>query len=170
MIIASSQHSLNAVIRAVTKGLSIWLVPPGWLHPIIMPPSVPLCALRVAATASVYFRRFYLTNCFCLTDPRLVFVGCVYLASKAEESVLPAKHLVAFVRRQRPGWSYEMKHLLDMEMVLMVLERGEGRVSEGGKEERVGESSGGQPIMVGLMMSRFCEDFCVMTHDLIPGF
>ena len=82
---------------------------------------LPLCfyLLRVAATASIYFRRFYLKNCFCLTDPRLVFVGCVYLAGKAEESVLPAKHLVTFVRKHRIGWNFEMKHLLDMEMVLM---------------------------------------------------
>ena len=49
---------------------------------------------RVAATASVYFRRFYLKNCFCHVDPRLVFVGCIYLASKVEESQLQAKHLV----------------------------------------------------------------------------
>ncbi len=72
---------------------------------------------RVAATASVYFRRFYLNNCFCHMDPRLVFVGCVYLASKAEESVLPAKHLAAFVKKYRQGWNYDMKNLLDIEMV-----------------------------------------------------
>ncbi len=56
-------------------------------------------AFRVAATASQYFRRFYLKNCFCHVDPRLVFVGCVYLASKAEESVLTAKHLAGFMKR-----------------------------------------------------------------------
>lgn len=74
---------------------------------------------RVAATASVYFRRFYLKNCFCYVDPRLVFVGCIYLASKVEESQLQAKHLVTFMRKYRPMWNYDMKHLLDMEMILM---------------------------------------------------
>jgi cyclin C len=73
---------------------------------------------RVTATASVYFRRFYLRNCFCHVDPRLVYVGCVYLASKAEESVLPAKPLVAFMKKHRPGWNYDIKNLLDIEMVI----------------------------------------------------
>ncbi|GAX79776.1 hypothetical protein CEUSTIGMA_g7216.t1 [Chlamydomonas eustigma] len=74
---------------------------------------------RVTATASIYFRRFYLRNCFCHVDPRLVYVGCVYLASKAEESVLPAKPLVAFMKKHRLGWNYDIKNLLDIEMVIM---------------------------------------------------
>ncbi|KAG1667476.1 hypothetical protein FOA52_012231 [Chlamydomonas sp. UWO 241] len=74
---------------------------------------------RVASTATVYFRRFYLRNCFCRVDPRLMFVGCIYLAAKVEESVVHAKHLVMFARTFRPPWGYEVKHLLDAEMVIM---------------------------------------------------
>jgi len=33
--------------------------------------------------------------------------------------VLPAKHLVTFMRKWRTGWQFEMKHLLDIEMVIM---------------------------------------------------
>eukprot|EP00798_Chlamydomonas_sp_ICE-L_P005639 gene5639-8961_t len=74
---------------------------------------------RVSATAIVYFRRFYLRNNFCQTDPHLVSVGCLYLASKAEESLIAAKYLVAYVKKKCPGWPYEIKHVLDMEMVIM---------------------------------------------------
>lgn len=74
---------------------------------------------RVAATAVVYFRRFYLRNSFCQFDPFLVAPGCLYLACKAEESILGARHLVAYMKKVRPSWAYEMKHLLDIEMVIL---------------------------------------------------
>ncbi len=48
----------------------------------------------MASTAAVYFHRFYTRNCFCLVDPRLMSVGCLYLASKSEESLMMAKHMV----------------------------------------------------------------------------
>lgn len=71
----------------------------------------------MASSASIYFRKFYLKNCFCEVDPRLVFVGCLYLASKTEESVVAAKTLAVYVRKNRPTWSYDLKHILDIEMV-----------------------------------------------------
>ncbi|KAG8837088.1 RNA polymerase II holoenzyme cyclin-like subunit [Serendipita sp. 405] len=43
---------------------------------------------RVIATATVFFRRFYLKNSLCDTEPYIVLVACCYLAGKAEE--LPA--------------------------------------------------------------------------------
>lgn len=43
---------------------------------------------RVIATATVFFRRFYLKNHLCDTEPYIVLVACCYLAGKAEE--LPA--------------------------------------------------------------------------------
>ncbi|PVF96073.1 hypothetical protein CPB86DRAFT_709885 [Serendipita vermifera] len=43
---------------------------------------------RVIATATVFFKRFYLKNSLCETDPYIVLVACCYVAGKAEE--LPA--------------------------------------------------------------------------------
>lgn len=74
---------------------------------------------RVAATAIIYFKRVYLCNNFCRLDPRLVHVACLYLACKSEESLLAAKHLVACAKKQRSAWLYDVKDLLDMEMVLL---------------------------------------------------
>lgn len=46
-----------------------------------------------------------------------MYVGCLYLASKAEESALAAKHMVTYAKKMRPSWVYDIKHLLDIEMV-----------------------------------------------------
>ncbi|GIL42704.1 hypothetical protein Vafri_638 [Volvox africanus] len=67
----------------------------------------------------IYFRRAYLCNNFCRMDPRLVYVACLYLACKAEESLLAAKHLAVHAKTLRPKWSYDVKDILDMEMVLL---------------------------------------------------
>jgi cyclin C len=71
----------------------------------------------VAATAVVYFRRLYAGSSFSRHDPHLVAPGCLYLASKVEESVVAAKLLLASMRRLRPAWQYELNDLLDIEMV-----------------------------------------------------
>lgn len=76
-----------------------------------------LAARSVAATAVVYFRRLYAGSSFSQYDPHLVAPGCLYLASKVEESVVAAKLLMASMKRLRPAWQYELKDLLDMEMV-----------------------------------------------------
>lgn len=55
--------------------------------------------------------------CSAERDPRLLYAACLYLASKAEESYLQAKHIVAYVKLTKPSWPYDMKHLLDAEMV-----------------------------------------------------
>lgn len=76
---------------------------------------------RVAATAILYFRRVYLTHSFCKTDPRLVYVACLYLASKAEEAVISAKHLVSAARKLQPSLfqHYDVKEVLDAEVALL---------------------------------------------------
>ena len=53
---------------------------------------------RVIATAIVFFRRFYLKNSYCETDPFLVIAACCYVAAKAEESPLHIKNVVAEAR------------------------------------------------------------------------
>jgi cyclin-C len=50
---------------------------------------------RVIATATVFFRRFYLKNSYCETDPFIVISACCYLAAKAEESPVHIKNVVA---------------------------------------------------------------------------
>jgi cyclin C len=92
-----------------------------------MPPRPPHPPPRsVAATAVVYFRRVYVTSSYARHDPRVVAPGCLYLASKAEESVVSSKVLLAAMRRLRPGWPAELKQLLDAEMVGGVGAGGEG--------------------------------------------
>ncbi|KIJ13959.1 hypothetical protein PAXINDRAFT_176881 [Paxillus involutus ATCC 200175] len=53
---------------------------------------------RVIATAIVFFRRFYLKNSYCETDPFIVIAACCYLAGKAEESPMHIKNVVAEAR------------------------------------------------------------------------
>ncbi|KAF8890368.1 cyclin-like protein [Infundibulicybe gibba] len=50
---------------------------------------------RVIATATVFFRRFYLKNSYCETDPFLVISACCYVAAKAEEHPVHIKTVVA---------------------------------------------------------------------------
>ncbi|KAF9224527.1 cyclin-like protein [Gyrodon lividus] len=53
---------------------------------------------RVIATAIVFFRRFYLKNSYCETDPFVVIAACCYVAGKAEESPVHIKNVVAEAR------------------------------------------------------------------------
>lgn len=50
---------------------------------------------RVIATATVFFRRFYLKNSYCETDPFMVISACCYVAAKAEESPVHIKNVIA---------------------------------------------------------------------------
>lgn len=76
---------------------------------------------RVVATAIAYFRRTYTRKSFAEFDPRLVAPTCLYLASKAEESTVPAKHLIFFMKKifQDDKSSFEVKDILEMEMKLL---------------------------------------------------
>ncbi|KAG6811959.1 hypothetical protein H0H92_005063 [Tricholoma furcatifolium] len=53
---------------------------------------------RAIATASVFFRRFYLKNSYCETDPFMVIAACCYVAAKAEESPIHIKNVVSEAR------------------------------------------------------------------------
>ncbi|KZT63994.1 C/H/G cyclin [Daedalea quercina L-15889] len=53
---------------------------------------------RVIATATVFFRRFYLKNSYCETDPFIVIAACCYVAAKAEESPVHIKNVVSEAR------------------------------------------------------------------------
>ena len=53
---------------------------------------------RVIATAIVFFRRFYLKNSYCETDPFIVIAACCYVAAKAEESPVHIKNVVTEAR------------------------------------------------------------------------
>ncbi|KAI0637592.1 cyclin-like protein [Trametes polyzona] len=53
---------------------------------------------RVVATATVFFRRFYLRNSYCETDPFIVAAACCYVAAKAEESPVHIKNVVSDAR------------------------------------------------------------------------
>ncbi|GAA5956723.1 hypothetical protein JCM3765_005719 [Sporobolomyces pararoseus] len=50
---------------------------------------------QVLATAIVFFRRFYLRNSYCETEPTLVAAACVYVAAKAEETPVHVKSAVS---------------------------------------------------------------------------
>ncbi|KAI0329900.1 cyclin-like protein, partial [Cubamyces sp. BRFM 1775] len=53
---------------------------------------------RVVATATVFFRRFYVKNSYCETDPFIVAAACCYVAAKAEESPVHIKNVVSEAR------------------------------------------------------------------------
>ncbi|KAH7907126.1 cyclin-like protein [Hygrophoropsis aurantiaca] len=53
---------------------------------------------RVIASATVFFRRFYLKNSYCETDPFIVIAACCYVAAKTEESPIHIKNMVAEAR------------------------------------------------------------------------
>jgi cyclin-C len=53
---------------------------------------------RVIATATVFFRRFYLKNSYCETDPFIVIAACCYVAAKAEESPVHIKNVISEAR------------------------------------------------------------------------
>lgn len=49
---------------------------------------------RVIATATVFFKRFYLKNAYCDTDPFIVATACCYVAGKAEELPVHIKTVI----------------------------------------------------------------------------
>ncbi|KAI0751741.1 cyclin-like protein [Daedaleopsis nitida] len=64
---------------------------------------------RVIATATVFFRRFYLKNSYCETDPFLVIAACCYVAAKAEESPVHIKNVVSEARMLFANEEYAIK-------------------------------------------------------------
>ncbi|KIM42737.1 hypothetical protein M413DRAFT_444403 [Hebeloma cylindrosporum] len=68
---------------------------------------------RIIATATVFFRRFYLKNSYAETDPFTVIAACCYLAAKAEESPVHIKVIVAESRSLFTQENYNVKFVLD---------------------------------------------------------
>ncbi|KAF8499315.1 cyclin-like protein [Gautieria morchelliformis] len=64
---------------------------------------------RVIATATVFFRRFYLKNSYCDTDPFLLVAACCYVAAKAEETPVHVKNVVAEARALFSSDEYDIK-------------------------------------------------------------
>ena len=67
---------------------------------------------RVIATATVFFRRFYLKNSYCETDPFIVIAACCYVAAKAEESPVHIKNVISDARSVFSRESSSFIHLL----------------------------------------------------------
>ncbi|KAG6816126.1 hypothetical protein H0H87_008476 [Tephrocybe sp. NHM501043] len=65
---------------------------------------------RAIATATVFFRRFYLKNSYCETDPFMVIAACCYVAAKAEESPIHIKNVVTESRSLFSQEAYSAKH------------------------------------------------------------
>ncbi|KAF9457251.1 cyclin-like protein [Collybia nuda] len=65
---------------------------------------------RVIATATVFFRRFYVKNSYCETDPFIVISACCYVAAKAEESPVHIKNVVTESRLLFSQENYNVKN------------------------------------------------------------
>ncbi|KAJ8749261.1 hypothetical protein K2173_018741 [Erythroxylum novogranatense] len=76
---------------------------------------------RVVATAITYMRRVYTRKCMSQYDPCLVAPTCLYLAAKAEESMLQARLLVFYIKKlySDEKYRYEIKDILEMEMKIL---------------------------------------------------
>ncbi|KAF8905783.1 cyclin-like protein [Gymnopilus junonius] len=84
------------------------------------------CRQRTIATAIVFFRRFYLKNSYCETDPFIVVAACCYLAAKAEESPIHIKLIVTESRSlfnqeiySSRGFSADNAKIAEMEFYLV---------------------------------------------------
>ncbi|KAJ7721355.1 cyclin-like protein [Mycena maculata] len=67
-------------------------------------------AQRAIATATVFFRRFYLKNSYCETDPFMVIAACMYVAAKAEETPIHIKNIVQDARHTFSQDHYGVKN------------------------------------------------------------
>lgn len=65
---------------------------------------------KVIATATVFFRRFYMKNSYCETDPFIVISACCYVAAKAEESPIHIKNVMTESRTLFSQEIYNVKH------------------------------------------------------------
>lgn len=77
---------------------------------------------RVAATAIVYFKRFFVRRCMKDHDPRLIAPVALYLAAKVEEHTLLAKVIIAQMTNLYPGehvYPYAVSHVYDYEFKLI---------------------------------------------------
>jgi cyclin C len=57
------------------------------------------------ATATIYFKRFYLKNSYCETNPYLVLAACLLVAAKVEETPVHIKSVVSEAKTVFTGMS-----------------------------------------------------------------
>lgn len=55
------------------------------------------------ATANIYFKRFYLNNALCETDPFMLAACCIYVAAKVDETPVHIKSVVSEARATFSG-------------------------------------------------------------------
>jgi cyclin C len=72
-----------------------------------------------AATATTTAAAAAANTSFGAHDPRVVILGAVCLAAKAEESAVAVRALCAAARRLRPGWPHDARAVLDAEALLV---------------------------------------------------
>eukprot|EP01040_Poterioochromonas_malhamensis_P006720 gene6720-7240_t len=68
---------------------------------------------RVPATATIYFRRFYIYHSFLDYDPRIILLACIFLAGKTEENFIQIKDLQLISNK------YTEEQILNAEKVLL---------------------------------------------------
>lgn len=78
-------------------------------------PSLPTLtkSWRLAATAMVYFRRFYVANNLLSYDPRVLLLACILLAGKVEETNVSMRELL------KANPKIQLEDILHAELVLM---------------------------------------------------
>lgn len=74
---------------------------------------------RCVATASVYFRRFYLQENFCDHCPWLIAPTCLLIASAAENIPIGAKYLFECVKRHYEDYIYGLKDVFDAQLLVL---------------------------------------------------
>ncbi|KAI8089617.1 CDK8 kinase-activating protein cyclin C [Halteromyces radiatus] len=78
---------------------------------------------QVVATAFVYFKRFYTKNSLRMTDPLLVLVTCVYLATKIEECPVHIKVVTQEAKQAFQvdfgGFPYDSSKVAEFEFYLL---------------------------------------------------
>jgi cyclin C len=57
------------------------------------------------ATATIYFKRFYIKNAYCETNPYLVLAACLLVAAKVEETPVHIKSIVSEAKAVFTGTS-----------------------------------------------------------------
>ena len=68
------------------------------------------------ATATIYFKRFYLKNAYCETNPYLVLAACLLVAAKVEETPVHIKSVVSEAKAVFTG-TYFMIHKFEMALM-----------------------------------------------------
>ncbi|GHJ89211.1 hypothetical protein NliqN6_5613 [Naganishia liquefaciens] len=76
------------------------------------------------ATANIYFKRFYLNNALCETDPFILTACCVYVAAKVDETPVHIKSVVSEARAMFSEFGYrgfpaDYTKLAEMEFYLL---------------------------------------------------